>query len=199
MHNKAVKFNLSAYFVLPLVGLHTCAYSRASLIQTFVTYDHVIVLQLIVPVNTRVLMLDNLLGAWVSKRYTMAAYKVPEAFRKDFDFFIEGKYSLFSERAFETIYNSIPTKPISPHSLDEKVLQGYMVKMDRSRHPFSYSIGKMTVPPYYIGAIAPPRHPARENLKIILEDKLRVRMQSNLELYSIPDMGQELLPFNLFL
>ena len=204
MNDKVVKFNKNAYFILPLIGLTTNSYGENAFINSYVTLDRVIILKLVVPEHTEPLVKEYLVGAWVNDEHSMVAYQIPEEFYNEFDAFLEGRYSDFSEKAFNKISQSIPSEivEISEGELDNDLIKYYMNKMHEARHPIQYNIVGdtiITLKPTYLGAIAPKNHPSRESLKLALEQKLDMELPEGAELYDKIDFEQELLTPNMLI
>lgn len=204
MKDKVVKFNKNAYFVLPLVGLNTTSYGENVFINSYVTLDRIIILKLLVPEYTEPLAKEYLVGAWINDGHSMVAYQMPEEFYNEFDAFLEGRYSDFSEQAFNKISGSIPSEivEISNAELDNDLIKYYIHKIHEAQHPIQYNIVGDTIialTPNYLGAIAPKKHPSRESLKLALEQKLDMKLPENAELYDKPNFEKELLTPNMLI
>lgn len=197
MKDKTIKFNMNAYFVLPLVGLNTESYGKDAFVNSYITTDGVIILELTgIKELTTPLAKEHLQGAWVNGNKTMAAYLIPSQFMSDFAAFIEGKYSEYSEEAFNLIAKSIPTKVVQDEEVHPESIKWYVERIKGSKHPVSYTFTKgvtFTLTPFYLGAIAPKDHPYRLALLKATENQFGMDLPSDSELYEKPVLIDEFI------
>lgn len=196
MKDKVIKFNKNAYFVLPLAGLNTASYGEESFVNSYLTYDNIIIIKILVPERTEPVARENLVGAWINDGHSMVAYKIPPEFHADVNAFLKGKYSEYSEEAFNIISDSIKTEvvEITDRELDRELIKSYIRQMHDATHPVRYNIVSdhiFTLTPTYLGAIAPMNHPSRESLRLSLGYDLGMELPKDAELYDKPDLEQE--------
>lgn len=204
MRDKVIKFNKNAYFVLPLVGLNTISYGEHAFVNSYVTLDKIIIVKILVPEHTEPVAKEHLIGAWVNDGHSMVAYSIPEKFHSEFDAFLDGRYSDYSQEAFNVISESITTEIVetTEENLDRDFILYYINKMHEARHPLRYNLVSdniFALTPTYLGAIAPKGHPSRNSLKISLEHDLGMEFPEDTELYDKPNLEEELLNQNMLI
>jgi hypothetical protein len=201
--DKVIKFNKCAYFLLPLAGINTCSYGEEAFKECYITRNKEIVLKLnleepaeiIAPVNHKETRKEN--------GYTWMVYNIPFEFLDEYDAFMEGKYSAFSEEAFRKIRDSIPkevhefSKEEMEKLIAEKRVTQYIKKMHDSIHPVRILLksGKtdMELNPNYLGAIAPDDHRSRKSLRDAYSKDFDFDIPEDVELYEKPDLEKEVI------
>lgn len=108
--DKVVKFNKCTYFLLPLTGINTRSYGEKALEECYITRNKEIVLKLNTEEPSEILAPENHKETKQENGYTWIVYNIPFEFLDEYDAFLEGKYSAFSEKAFRKIHKSIPQK-----------------------------------------------------------------------------------------
>lgn len=135
--------------------------------------------------------------------YTWMVYTIPFEFLDEYDAFLEGKYSAFSEEAFRKIRKSIPQEvhEFSREEMEKLVaengLKKYIQKMHDSVHHLRILIKSgethTELNPNYLGAIAPGNHPRKESLRKAYSKNLDFDIPEKVELYEKPDLGKEVI------
>ena len=205
--DKVVKFNKCAYFILPLIGLSTRSYGEETFEECYITRNKEIVLKLNLETPEEIIAPENHKETRKEKGYTWLVYNIPFEFLDEYDAFQDGKYSAFSEKAYEKIRDSIPqeTHTISREEMEslaaENGIKKYIKKMHDSLHPIRIQIktGKThtELNPNYLGAIAPGDNRNKQSLRNAYSKDFDFDIPENVELYEKPDLEKEMINLDI--
>jgi len=203
--DKVVKFNKCAYFILPLIGLSTRSYGEETFEECYITRNKEIVLKLNLETPEEIIAPENHKETRKEKGYTWLVYNIPFEFLDEYDAFQDGKYSAFSEKAYEKIRDSIPQEihTISMEEMEsltaENGIKKYIKKMHDSLHPIRIQImaGKThtELNPNYLGAIAPGGNRNKQSLRNAYSKDFDI--PENVELYEKPDLEKEMINLDI--
>jgi anaerobic ribonucleoside-triphosphate reductase len=201
--DKVVKFNKCAYFLLPLVGLDTRSYGEEALEECYVTRNKEMVLKLKMEKVEELIASENHKNMWEDSGYTWMVYNIPFEYLDEYDAFLDGKYSAFSEKAYQTILNSMAVEKVK---IDEKApdhkrkiagWKDYAEKIHEARHPkrifVEYTNSKSEISPMYLNAIAPMNSDKREGLRQVYSNDFGFDLPESFELYEKPDLEKEVI------
>jgi hypothetical protein len=167
-----LEYNLSTYFMLPLLKLKSSMFGENNLINTYITKTQ----QVVVEVKDKEVVTWKY---WEHQNYavdfdldgkTTIIFNVPSVYTNDFNNFVEGKYSEFSTIAKKLIKSDSGLsymKPIGEEYFVEK--DGYKVKMrDKTTHKYLLALDKDA------------------SLKKHLEETLDIKIKEDAELLDKP-------------
>jgi hypothetical protein len=165
-------YNLSTYFMLPLLKLNSSMFGEDNLINTYVTKAQ----QVVVEIKNKDVVAWKY---WEHQNYavdfdledkTTIVFNIPAVYTNDFNNFAEGNYSKFSDIAKKLIKANSGLsymKPIGEEYYVEK--DGYKVKMrDKTTHKYLLALDK------------------DPSLKKHLEDSLDIKIKEDAELLDKP-------------
>lgn len=140
--------NLCNYFILPLLGLNKLSYGEGNFINSYLSKENDLVVELDKDTDTSVLE-EHIHYAtdlyWEDK--LVVIYAIPDEFKSDCELFREGKYSRFSAKSKDLIKkNSGLTymKQIDPKDPKKVISNPRLLALDRNkelRHRMEEELG----------------------------------------------------------